>query len=441
MKRVAGAVLAALTWVAVSAGCSGAGEDEEVTLRFWAMGREGEVVQQLIPEFERRNPGVRVEVQQIPWTAAHEKLLTSYVGDATPDLTQLGNTWIPEFVALGALEPLDARLRGSAEIAASDYFAGIWDTNLVGGRVYGIPWYVDTRVLFYRSDLLAEAGYDSLPQSWAGWRAAMERIRARMGPGQYPLLLPTNEWNQPVAFALQTGSPLLRDGGRYGGFEDPRFVRAFDFYVGLFRDSLAPALANTEVSNLYQEFAKGNIAMYITGPWNIGEFRDRLPAAVQDRWMTAPLPGPGGPGVSLAGGASFAIFRASPHRAEAWKLIEYLSAPRQQVRFYRLTGDLPAHKLAWREAGLRDDRYARAFWEQLQRVEPTPKVPEWEQIATAITDTGERVVRGREAVDRALARLDREVDQLLEKRRWLLARAERRDTPAEARSPASPGSR
>ena len=53
---------------------------------FWALGREGEVVAELLPEFERAHPGIRVEVQQIPWTAAHEKLLTAFVGDATPDL-------------------------------------------------------------------------------------------------------------------------------------------------------------------------------------------------------------------------------------------------------------------------------------------------------------------------------------------------------------------
>ncbi|HMV33963.1 MAG TPA: extracellular solute-binding protein, partial [Gemmatimonadales bacterium] len=56
------------------------------TLRFWAFGREGEVVQALVRDWERGHPGVRVEVQQIPWSAAHEKLLTAHVGHATPDL-------------------------------------------------------------------------------------------------------------------------------------------------------------------------------------------------------------------------------------------------------------------------------------------------------------------------------------------------------------------
>src|SRR6185369_12040644 len=94
---------------ALLTGACGARHDDPNVVRFWAMGREGEVVAQLIPEFERSHPGVRVEVQQLPWSAAHEKLLTAFAGDVTPDLCQLGNTWIPEFAALDALEPLDAR--------------------------------------------------------------------------------------------------------------------------------------------------------------------------------------------------------------------------------------------------------------------------------------------------------------------------------------------
>src|ERR1019366_6002594 len=93
-----------------------------VVIEFWAMGREGEVVQQLVPEFERRTSGIRVRVQQIPWSAAHEKLLTAFVGDAMPDVFQVGNTWIPELVALDALEPLDARLASSTAASAADYY-------------------------------------------------------------------------------------------------------------------------------------------------------------------------------------------------------------------------------------------------------------------------------------------------------------------------------
>jgi multiple sugar transport system substrate-binding protein len=179
-------------------------------------------------------------------------------------------------------------------------------------------------------------------------------------------------------------------------------------------------LSGSEISNLYQEFERGNIAMYISGPWQIGEFTNRLPKDLQDKWMTAPLPGVDGPGVSLAGGASLSLFRRSEHKPEAWVLMEYLSRPEVQLRFYTLTGDLPARRKSWKDSTLANNKYARAFHEQLDRVVPTPQVPEWEQIATKVFEHGEQAIRGRQTQAQALAALDRDVDGILEKRRFLM---------------------
>jgi multiple sugar transport system substrate-binding protein len=418
--------------------CTPAAAKDRVELRLWALGREGEVVETMVRDFEREHPGVRVRVQQIPWTAAHEKLLTAHVGDATPDLAQLGNTWVPEFQTLGALEPLDPLVAASTTVNRADYFKGIWDSNVIDGTTYGVPWYVDTRLIFYRTDILTRAGYPTPPRSWAEWRSAMAAVKRQAGPGRYAIFLPTNEWAQPVLLGMQAGSPLLKDGGRYGAFSDSAFRRAFDFYLSIYREGLAPVAGNNDVANVYQEFARGQFAMWITGPWNIGEMKRRLPAELQGAWGTAALPGPTGDssGVSLAGGSSLVVFRASRHKKEAWALVEFLSSPERQVEFARLTGDLPARREAWRRAGLADDRYTRAFWEQLERVRPTPQVPEWELIATKVLEYSEQAIRGGVPAATVLQRLDRDVNEALEKRRWMLARHQG-TTPA-AVAPAAP---
>jgi len=421
MKRT----LAIVVVAAALAGCAARHERAGVTLKFWAMGREGEVVQEQVREFERENPGVHVIVQQIPWTAAHEKLLTSEVGRSTPDVAQLGNTWIPEFAALRALEPLDSWVAASHVVDTAGYFRGIWDTNVIDRTLYGVPWYVDTRVLFYRRDLLARAGFPTMPGSWKEWRAAMEAVKRQVGKERYPVFLPTNEWTQAVIFGLQSGSPILAADGTRGAFSAPEFRRAFDFYLGIYRDNFSPRVNNIEIANVYQEFGRGTIAMWITGPWNLGEFRRRLPPEQQDSWATAPLPGPDGPasGVSTAGGSSLVLFRGSRHKQEAWRLIEFLSRPDQQVRFYALTGDLPARREAWRDSLLTRDPGLRAFETQLLRVTATPKIPEWEQIAQRLQERAEFAIRGGMNGDSVLAGLDRDVDRMLEKRRWLIERS------------------
>ena len=391
---------------------------------FWAMGREGEVVTELIPEFERQHPGTKVVVQQLPWSAAHEKLLTAFAGDATPDVAQLGNTWIPEMAALRALEPLSPHIATSAVIAPADYFPGIWDTNVMAGVVYCVPWYVDTRVLYYRKDLLAQAGFNAPPQSWDEWRTMLAAIKRLVGVDRYAVLLPVDEFDPLLVLGLQQSAPLLREDGRWGNFQSADFRRALAFYREMFQRGWAPPMSHNQIANLWVEFGRGYFSFYISGPWNIGEFKRRLPPEQQANWMTAPMPGPDGPGMSTAGGASLVVFKASKHKQQAWQLVEYLSSPAVQARFHALTGNLPPRRSVWATPALANDVYAHAFRAQLERAKAPPKVPEWERIATEMQLLAAEVVHGKLSVDAAVLELDRRVDAFLEKRRWMLARGE-----------------
>lgn len=402
------------------AGCGRSSSQKEI--KFWGAGREGDIAAELIRGFEQEYPQIRVNVQKMPFTVAHEKLLTAYAGETLPDLCQLGNTWIPEFAALNVLEPLDGYVSASKEVVLDDYFEGILASNRIEDTLFGIPWYVDTRLLYYRRDLLREAGFNEPPQTWQQWSDMLGAIKNLVGPERYSVLLPLNEFEPLLVLALQQPSELLRDGGRWGNFRSEDFRRALTFYESMFQRAWAPRMTNTQISNVWDEFGRGFFSFYISGPWNIAEFKRRLPPSVQNEWMTATMPGPDGPGLSSAGGSSLVVFKTSQAKPEAWLLAEYLSRPPVQQRFYELTGDMPSRRSSWQMPALVESPYARAYLAQLDRVRSPPKVPEWERIATEMRLTGERVVQGVQTIDAAVVALDRKTDEILAKRRWMLER-------------------
>ena len=397
--------------------------DEEKTIKFWAMGAEAEYVTKLVPEFEKQNPGIKIKVQQIPWTAAQEKLVTAFASDNTPDACQLGNTWIPQFAALNAIIPLDEYIRTSDQINDDKYFKGIWETNVLDKKVFGIPWYVDTRVMFYRKDVFEKAGYKNPPKTWAELYDLSKKIKALYpGKEKYAIYLPTNEWAPFVMFGMEAGSFLLKDENTQGDFSGKQFNEAFKFLTDFHKQYLAP-IGISQVTNVYQAFAEEYFSIYISGPWNIPEFKKWMKGNLADKWMTAPMPGYANeyPGVSLAGGSSLVIFKDSKYKKEVWKFFEYLSQPKTQLEFYKLLNNLPANKEAWQDSLLKNDPYMQAFYLQFMNVRATPKIPEWEQIAfSKVQQYAELAARGVMSVDDALKNLDKDVDRILEKRRWIV---------------------
>lgn len=399
-------------------------ENNITTIKFWAMGSEAEFVTKLVPEFEKRNPGIKVDVQQIPWTAAQEKLITAFASDNTPDICQLGNTWVPQFASLNAIIKLDDFIGNSMNIKKENYFEGIWETNVIDSAVYGIPWYIDTRLMFYRTDVFKRAGYDQPPKSWNELYDLCKRIKALYpGEDKYAIYLPTNEWAPFIIFGLQNNAELLKDNNSRGNFNSKEFKEAFEFLVKFHKEKLAP-LGISQVTNVYQAFADEYFSIYISGPWNINEFKKRMTGDLADKWSTAPMPSKTGedyPGVSLAGGSSLVVFEKSEHKEEVWKFIEFLSEPSIQIEFYKLIYNLPAIKEAWEDSSIANNIYMKAFYEQFNHVVPTPKVTEWEQIAFAkVQQYAEIAVRGAMSIDNTLKNLDKDVDMILEKRRWLL---------------------
>jgi multiple sugar transport system substrate-binding protein len=115
------------------------------------------------------------------------------------------------------------------------------------------------------------------------------------------------------------------------------------------------------------------------------------------------------------------IFKNSKYKKEVWKFFEFLSQAKTQIEFYQMLNNLPSVKEAWDNPIFRDDLFMQAFYTQFTNVKATPKIPEWEQIAFAkVQQYAELAARNVISVDEALKSLDKDVDRILEKRRWIV---------------------
>jgi len=251
-------------------------------------------------------------------------------------------------------------------------------------------------------------------------RWSAERVHIFYNYKKYALFLPTNEWVPFILFGIQANSKLLKNDFGNGDFSGAEFKKSFTYLTKFYKEKLSP-IDMTAVNNIYQAFTENYFSMLITGPWNITEMKNRLPKEIANDWGTAPMPSPDSiyPGYSLAGGASLVINKASKMKKEGWKFIEFLTRETSQLEFFQLVSALPSVKSVWKDSVISSNRYLDAFFSQLQKVKSTPKIPEWEQIVfSKIQQYAEYTAAGKMDINTALKNLDKDVDIILEKRRW-----------------------
>ena len=398
----------ALAGGAVMGACSPRDADR---VSWWAMGSTGENLPVLLPPFAAAT-GIDVDLQSVPWTGAHEKLLTGFAGGSLPDVMMLNTGWLPELALLGALAP-------PPPILLADQLPGAVAAVTIGGRAMAVPWTADSWVQFYRRDLLARAGFAAPPTDWAEWtRMAQALVRGR--PDHFATLH-LLDWPEPLfAYAAATGAPLLRDRATRGDFRSAAFRAALAFYKQVFDLRLSPQVTGAEAGDTYLGFNRGWFAILPADAVFLGDARRPEHHLVPGTWGAVATPGPHGPGTAMARGTCLAVNRAARDPAAAWRLIAFFSGTALQRRIYGITGDLPTRPSAW--TAMPHEPATDLFARQIAGSVPPPAVPEWERIMTEVQLVAEHMVRGEFGVDEATVEMDARVDRILAKRRWLLDR-------------------
>lgn len=376
------------------------------TLTVWAMGAEGEALPQLAEKFKAENPDVTVNVTAVPWADAYTKFKAAIAANEAPDVAQVGTTWMGEFVAsLDALDPTPASIDGS------QFFEGAWATTEVGGTSYAVPWYVETRLIYYRTDLAEKAGVTEAAD-WDGLKAMAKAMKEKAGATWGIALQPgqTGSWQTVLPFAWSNGGNVVNADATEWTWDDPKIAEALAYYQSFFTEELAdpaPAQGTTE-----SDFASGKVPMFISGPWMMAavekagggdEFKDKYNVMLMPKRETA---------TSFVGGSNLAVFKNTQNRDAAWKFVEFLTQEQTQIEWYKLTTDLPAVQSAWNDPSLTADEKLATFGQQLQDAVAPPAVATWEQVVASFDAQVEEVTKAGADPTAALATVQSEATSI-----------------------------
>ena len=383
------------------------------TIDVWAMGTEGEKLQAFVKTFEQANPDAHVKVTAIPWEAAHDKIASAISSGKTPDVSLVGTTWMGEFAQAGGLDPTPKDL-----VSQSDFYSGAWGSTVVGNTSYGVPWYVETRVLYYRTDLAKKAGWDKAPQSWAELKDYATRLTKKDAGGkvtQWGVQIPSSGFPYWLFQVLTTTNDaiLANDAGNAVRFDDPKVVEALQYWVDLSKAGVHPP-GVVEWGTTPKDFFERKAAIIFTTTGNLTNVKNNA----KFDFGVGMIPGNKRKG-SPTGGGNFYIFKkATPQQQEAaFTFIKWITQPERAALWSMETGYVGVSEAAYKTDSLA--KYGRDFPQALVARDQLPySVAEFsthdnQRVTKALNDGLQAALTGAKTPAQAMKDAQAEADRIL----------------------------
>jgi multiple sugar transport system substrate-binding protein len=297
----------------------------------------------LLQDFERRE-GIRVRLEVIPWDVAWPRLVEFALYQNGPDVSEVGNTWVMDLIHMNALglftrEEIDS-ISGGAR-----FFEPSWKSCVVsdGGKdsIWAVPWTGDVRVVYYRRDLLKNAGIEEV-DAFANPAAFEKTLRRLQESGvATPLAMQTRfsriSLQNMAAWVWGTGGEFISADAKKVLFHQGNALKGIKAYFQLSKYlGPQPLLDDTQADEM---FWSGHAAVALSGYWVIRE--PRMLDLVHANLGVAQLPG-----VSFVGGHNLVVWKYSRQRQAALRLVKFLSSQAAEPGVYPDFG-LPIRENGW----------------------------------------------------------------------------------------------
>jgi multiple sugar transport system substrate-binding protein len=361
-------------------------------------------VRAMTADFMKEHPDIKVNLEFVPYEGLRDKTLLAQGAGSGFDVVLFDVIWPAEFAQNKVLRDVTDRVTPDMN---KGVLPGAWTTVEYSGKRYGMPWILDTKYLFYNTEMLSKAGFSAPPKTWTELQEQAKAIKQK-GIVEYPIVW---SWAQAEA-AICDYTTLVA--ANQGQFFDSSGKPAFQKGGGL--EALTYML-NTEVEGLsnphsreYLEedvrrvFSSGQAAFALNWTYMYNLANDPKESQVAGKVGVAPAPGVEGKTEASAvnGSMGLGITTTSKHPDEAWTYITYMTSKPVQEKYARLS--LPIWAASYTEPSVTkgQEPLVAAAQKSLGLMFPRPTTPKYQELSTALQQAIQSTLQKSESPEQAL---------------------------------------
>lgn len=424
-----------LTFLLTLAGCASPvrpiNEERPISIRLsaWGSAEETSVLRELLRDFERENPKVRVTLMHIPENY-YQKLHLLIAGDLAPDVMMTNSLSFPIYAAHDAFLNLAPRLAADPLLKRTDFYpaalqAFTWRKGGNATLLGALPRDISNVVVFYNRDLFQKAGLPEPKSGWT-WRELTEtavRLTQDTNNDKRADVFGFSFYSKPPLFWLpfvwSAGGEVFSPDLSRCRLNESRALEGLQFYADLRNKwHAAPSKAESGDAAMSQLFLQQKLAMMVSGRWSVPILRKQA----HFRWDVVPLPiGPSGKSRVGIDGSGYAISAGTSHPDAAWALARFLTSRKAVARVAESGLIVPARRDV-AESGLfprpgaalaetPPPAHGHAFLDVIPDGVPTRTPPRWnefsEELQLALEPVWDGAQPAKTAVEGALPRLQR----------------------------------
>lgn len=311
-------------------GGGGPAKKPDITLTYWGLWDDADVMDPIIKQYEQKNPGIKIQYEKKTPQDYRDKLIVRSQKGQGPDIFRFHNTWLPEIREVAA--PLPPEIMPNAEFEKTFYPIHQKDLK-IGESYYGLPLSVDGLVLVYNESLFRKAGLNTAPSNWDELIEDAGKIQVQGKEGEVITAgIAMGTASNVEHFSDIFGLMLLLNGGNLTKLDSAEAAGALEAYR---RFAEQPNNTWSEaMPNSVTAFVQQKVAMIIVPSWEILTIKAQDPDL---KLKVVPIPKPpGGKQVSLASYWVEGVSKMSKNQTEAWKFLKYLTEKDTMTKMYEL---------------------------------------------------------------------------------------------------------